>query len=74
MSLQASHSYDTYFRNFQTNSGKNQRYQLLLVSEVVCGVPGAAVDSINSGCFTLLLDSGYTREIEWSRLLSASQI
>ena len=74
MGLQASYSFEKYFRAFQNNSAKGQRYQLALLSSVLCGIPNATVDSDQSGSFTVLLDSGEVRDIPWSRLLSASQI
>ena len=67
--------FDKYFKAFQGNEQRGQRYQVVLSNgSVISGVPIAASDSVNSGSFDVRLDDGKTREVEWRRVLAAVQI
>ena len=75
MSLQSSNMFEKYFRLFEGNGQRGQRYQVILsTGQVYSGVPIAAVGSDHSGSFTVTLDSGKFREVDWNRLLVACPI
>jgi hypothetical protein len=75
MSVQGSQSFDKYFRTFQANGEKAQRYQLILSSgHVISGVPVAVAGSDFSGSFDVRLDNGENRPVAWKSLLTASPI
>ena len=75
MGLQSSSMFDKYFRLFEGNAHRGQRYQLILSTGLVfSGVPVAATGSDSSGGFSITLDSGKVHDISWDRLLSASTI
>ena len=75
MSLQGSNMFDKYFRLFESNDGRRQRYQIILFSgKVFSGVPVAAPDATNDGSFSVTLDDGTVIQVDWKRLLAASQI
>jgi hypothetical protein len=67
--------FDKYFRQFESNDGRRNRYQIILFSgKVFSGVPVAAADATNSGTFSVTLDDGRVIDVDWGRLLAATQI
>ena len=73
MSLQASTMFDKYFKQFEGNEARGQRYQLILsTGQVFSGVPSVEKGSASDGAFTVSLDDGKTRTVSWNRLLTAS--
>jgi len=75
LSLQGSNMFDKYFKVFEGNDHRRQRYQLILSSgQVISGIPIAASDATHSGTFSVTLDSGKFIDVEWNRLLSVSPI
>lgn len=75
MSVQGSNMYEKYFRLFEGNAAKKQRYQVILsTGEVFSGVPDAAQGTTKTDSFTVSLDSGSNFNVEWSRLLQASPL
>jgi hypothetical protein len=74
VSAQSSHTYEKYFRTFLGNRERGQRYQLVLLTEVICGIPSAVAEGNDAGHFDVAMDTGTVRQVAWERLLSASQI
>jgi hypothetical protein len=75
MSLQSSTMFEKYFRLFEGNGKRGQRYQVILsTGKVYSGVPVATSGSDDSGSFTVTLDTGKLHEVKWNRLLTASPI
>lgn len=75
MSLQGSNMFDKYFKLFEGNEHRGQRYQVILsTGQVFSGVPVAATGTNNAGSFSVNLDNGKSREVQWNRLLVACPI
>ena len=75
MSLQASNMFDKYYKLFQGNDQRCQRYQVVLSSfQVYSGIPMVAAGTDQTGSFLVTLDSGKQTEVKWNRLLAACPI
>jgi hypothetical protein len=75
VSLQASNMLEKYYRKFEGNDQRCQRYQVILSNgDVYAGVPSAVGGPEKSTSFTVTLDSGAAREVKWNRLLEATPI
>ena len=67
--------FDKYFKLFQNNDQRGQRYQVVLSDgSVISGVPVAASDCTNAGTFDVTLDDGKSRQVQWRRVLTAAAI
>lgn len=75
VSLQATAMHEKYFKQFEANEYKGSRYQfILLTGQVISGVPSVTKGGGSDGTFSVALDDGKSRTVQWNRLLNATHI